>query len=212
MKLQLIGHNLRDTNMKKLLLLLSLISFNAFATDRGVPCNSNSCKVKIVTKDSGGSDVTSAEFSSSVNTVLSDIVSGASLSDATAGAKRFWFKKTGASTAENQIAIMNINAGTNSQIIISCYVFTGRDPNAGSNGSGIYLVWGRVSRLAGAGSATSGTSLVLSIEGTPVTPVITMTSTGTNEWRMDIQTAVYNTNVINCVSHGRTNSGILTWL
>lgn len=44
--------------MKKLLLLLSLISFNAFATDRGVPCNSNSCKVKIVTKDSGGTDVT----------------------------------------------------------------------------------------------------------------------------------------------------------
>lgn len=44
--------------MKKLLLLLSLISFNAFATDRGVPCNSNSCKVKIITKDSGGTDVT----------------------------------------------------------------------------------------------------------------------------------------------------------
>lgn len=44
--------------MKKLLLLFSLISLNAFATDRGVPCNSNSCKVKIVTKDSGGVDVT----------------------------------------------------------------------------------------------------------------------------------------------------------
>ena len=64
MKLQLIGHNLRDTNMKKLLLLLSLISFNAFATDRGVPCNSNNCKVKVVTKDSGGIDVTSLDISS----------------------------------------------------------------------------------------------------------------------------------------------------
>lgn len=48
--------------MKKLLLLLSLISFNAFATDRGIPCNSNSCSVKIVTKNSGGSDVTSGTF------------------------------------------------------------------------------------------------------------------------------------------------------
>ena len=52
----------RDYKMKKLLLLLSLISFTAQATDRGVPCNSNSCKVKIVTKNSGGTDVTSGTF------------------------------------------------------------------------------------------------------------------------------------------------------
>ena len=55
--------------MKKLLLLLSLISFNAFATDRGVPCNSNSCSVKIVAKDGSGVDSTVATFNSTSTSI-----------------------------------------------------------------------------------------------------------------------------------------------
>lgn len=68
--------------MKKLLLLLSLISFQAFATDRGVPCNSNSCSVKIVAKDSGGVDTTAATFNST-GMVSTGSVSGGTLSATT---------------------------------------------------------------------------------------------------------------------------------
>lgn len=58
--------------MKRLFLFLAIISLDGFAADRNTPCNGNSCKVKIVTKDSGGNNVTSAEFNSA-GISLSDV-------------------------------------------------------------------------------------------------------------------------------------------
>lgn len=101
--------------MKKLLLLLSLISFNAFATDRGVPCNSNSCKVKIVTKDSGGTDVTSGEFSSTglkvtglVGAQCGTLVTDGSVAGCT------YFRQNSTQT------VQGLTGGVSGQLIVIC--------------------------------------------------------------------------------------------